>query len=470
MTLSRRMILATAGAVAATVALGSVATYVIVRHELRGQVDAELRGAQPAMVFARTAAPLKGDPKLGPTGPALALKLREAPPIGEARIALPATQFGEATGVAQLIRRDGERIRSLDTALPLPFSASSEAVRRGDRTEAVTDERLGGVHLRVLTTKTKAGDVLQVARSLTEVDHTLARLRWVLGGVVLGGIGLGALLGVAVARGTLKPVRRLSGAAEDVAATGDLDRRVPDTGRDELARLGGSFNAMLGALSASRAAQRQLVADASHELRTPLTSTRTNVELLARAPDLPAAERERVVGDVSGQLAELTVLVDDLMDLAREPDPADPAIEDVRLDLLVSDAVRRAERHASGRELRVDAEPSMVRGSVARLDRAVRNLLDNALKHSPPGTPVDIAVRDGAVEVRDHGAGIADDDLPHVFDRFYRADGARGLPGSGLGLAIVRQVAEAHGGTVRADNAPGGGARLRLALPASPSS
>jgi two-component system sensor histidine kinase MprB len=223
---------------------------------------------------------------------------------------------------------------------------------------------------------------------------------------------------------------------------------------------------MLAALESSRESQRQLVADASHELRTPLTSVRTNLELLARAPDLPDAERERIVVSVGAQVEELSVLVGDLVDLAR-PNGGDNGehLEDVRLDLLVSDAVARARSYASDRELTVDAEPCVVRGSRPRLYRAVRNLLDNAVKWSPPGAPIEISVRNGEVVVRDHGPGIADEDLPHVFDRFYRAPAARGLPGSGLGLAIVRQVAEAHGGSVAAESvADGGGARVSLHL------
>jgi two-component system sensor histidine kinase MprB len=192
---------------------------------------------------------------------------------------------------------------------------------------------------------------------------------------------------------------------------------------------------------------------------------RTNLELLARAPDLPEAERERIVVSVGGQVEELTVLVGDLVDLAR-PNGSDDGEEfqEVRLDLLVSEVVAGARSHAADREFTVDAAPCVVSGSPSRLHRAVRNLLDNAVKWSPPGAPIEIAVCDGEVVVRDHGPGIAGEDLPHVFDRFYRASSARGLPGSGLGLAIVRQVAEAHGGTVSAESVSEGGARLRLRL------
>jgi two-component system sensor histidine kinase MprB len=220
---------------------------------------------------------------------------------------------------------------------------------------------------------------------------------------------------------------------------------------------------MLEALSSSQQAQRQLVADASHELRTPLTSLRTNIEVLS-SDALPPEDRERLLADVVAQLSELTLLVSDLVDLARGDEPA-AVPEDVRLDLLVADAIERARRHAPDKTFFTELEPSLVEGVPGRLDRAVANLIDNAAKWSPAGGQIEVTVRGGEVSVRDHGPGIAESDLPHVFDRFYRAPAARGLPGSGLGLAIVRQVAESHGGTIVAERANGGGARMRLTLP-----
>jgi two-component system sensor histidine kinase MprB len=223
---------------------------------------------------------------------------------------------------------------------------------------------------------------------------------------------------------------------------------------------------MLAALEASRDAQRQLVADASHELRTPLTAIRANVELLERAPDLPPGERAAMLGSARGQLEDLTVLVGDLVDLARPGEKAADPPEELRLDELVASAVQRARRHAPATPFVLCAEPCVVRAGRERVVRAVGNLLDNAVKWSPPGAPVDVRVQDGEITVRDHGPGIAQVDLPHVFDRFYRAPSARGLPGSGLGLAIVKHVADAHRGTVSAEPAPGGGTLLRLTLPA----
>ena len=255
-----------------------------------------------------------------------------------------------------------------------------------------------------------------------------------------------------------------------MAATRDLSRRIDVTGTDEVARLAGRFNEMLGALEASRRAQRQLVADASHELRTPLTSLRTNIEVLARSDGMPAADRESLLRDLVSQLEDLTVLVGDLVDLAREEEQGGVALsaaagaEEVRLDAVVEQAVERARRHAPLLSFEADLEPVVVRGVPERLDRAVANMLDNAIKWSPAGKVVEVSVRESEVTVRDHGPGIDPADLPFVFDRFYRAPAARGVPGSGLGLAIVRQVAEAHGGTVTASRADGGGTVLRLRL------
>jgi two-component system sensor histidine kinase MprB len=309
------------------------------------------------------------------------------------------------------------------------------------------------------------GDVLQIARPLTDADNTLARLRWVLAAVMLGGVALAGGLGLLVSRAATRPLARLTGTAEQVTATGDLHHRIPAATDDEPGRLATAFNAMLAALESSRDAQRQLVADASHELRTPLTAIRANIELLEHAPDLPPAERAAMLESARGQLEDLTVLVGDLVDLARPGErPAEPP-EDLRLDSLVADAVDRARRHAPTTTFELTAEPCVVRARRARLVRAIGNLLDNAVKWSPPGEAVEVRVREGEVTVRDHGPGIAQGDLPHVFDRFYRAPSARGLPGSGLGLAIVKHVADAHRGAVSAEAAPGGGTLMRLTLP-----
>jgi two-component system sensor histidine kinase MprB len=220
---------------------------------------------------------------------------------------------------------------------------------------------------------------------------------------------------------------------------------------------------MLAALEEAARSQRQLVSDASHELRTPLTSLRTNIEVLARDRSMPADEREKLLHDVVAQLAEMTALVTELVELARgDSHPAES--EDVRLDLLVSEVVEKARREYPHVQFVSDLHPAELHGVRSTIARAVSNLLDNAAKWSPPGGRVDVAVDDGQVVVRDHGPGIDEDDLPYVFDRFYRAPAARKLPGSGLGLAIVKQVAEAHGGGVDAERTEDGGTQMRLRL------
>jgi two-component system, OmpR family, sensor histidine kinase MprB len=327
------------------------------------------------------------------------------------------------------------------------------------------DRHVAGVHVRVLTVPLEKGYALQIARPLAEVDSALGRIRRWLLLVALAGIGTAALLSLIVARAVLAPVRRLTQTAEDVTETRDLSRRIDESGsRDELSRLASTFNTMLAALEDSARAQRQLVSDASHELRTPLTSLRTNIEVLTRDDVLAPNEREHLLRDVAEQLLEMTALVSELVELARgdEP-PANP--EDVRLDLVAAEAIDRTKRNRPGVTFKPQLEETLVRGVPSTIERAVSNLLDNAAKWSPPGGEVDVVVRNGELAVRDRGPGIAAEDVPFIFDRFYRAPSARSMPGSGLGLAIVRQVADSHGGTISVEAAEGGGTRMRLCLP-----
>jgi two-component system sensor histidine kinase MprB len=343
----------------------------------------------------------------------------------------------------------------------------AKAVAAGHAKPGFSDAIVQNTHLRLFTQKAASGEAVQVFRPMTEVDHTLGNLKWILVVISLGGTGLAALLGRAVSRNATRPVQRLTETAEHVTHTRDLSARIPADERDELGRLAASFNTMLAALESSQQAQRQLVADASHELRTPLTSLRTNLELLRDGAALPPDERQAMLARSVAQIEELSVLVGDLVDLARDEDGETGADEEheARLDLIVAEEIGRAERHAPGRSFVCTLQPSLVRGAPDRVARAVRNLLDNALKWGPPEEPVEVTAIDGELHVRDHGPGIAADDLPFVFDRFYRAPDARGLPGSGLGLAIVRQVAETSGGQAWAEVAEGGGARLCLRLP-----
>jgi two-component system, OmpR family, sensor histidine kinase MprB len=309
------------------------------------------------------------------------------------------------------------------------------------------------------------GGALQIA-TLLNANSELEKLAGFLGVVALGGVLLAVVLGWLVARTALVPLNSLTDTVEDVAETTDVSRRLSPGGQDELGRLRRTFNRLLEALDSSRQAQSQLVLDASHELRTPLTSLRTNLEVIRRVDELSDEDRSILVDDVLVQLQELTDIVGDLAELARG-DQLPSASEPLRLDVLVSDAVAVQNTHGRARDVTFDlvAEPCWVEGHADRLGRAVDNLLDNARKWSPPGQTVSVACHDGTVVVRDHGPGISEADLPHIFDRFYRSPSARGLPGSGLGLAIVAQVVKEEGGTVAADNDPGGGARLSLRLP-----
>ena len=444
MSLRRRIAVTAAAAVAVAVALGSVAAYLVVRDTLRGQIDASLQRVPAPDIAGRFAV------RVPPPGVEPDVEPLQRPAV-----------FVQLVEGDRLLATGGDERRLGDPA-------QVRAVADGRRRAFFADDEVDGVHVRVYTRHVDAGVAMQLARPLTEVDGALADLRLGLGLVSIAGIALAAFLGRLATRHAVRPVTDLSEAAEHVARTRDLSRRIEaGEGGDELARLAASFNTMLEALDDSQRAQRRLVADASHELRTPLTSLRTNLEVLGSPRALPAADRERLRADLVAQLEELSELVGDLVELARDGEPSGEPLEPLRLDELVAAAVERGRRHAPEVHFAADLEPCVVTGERGRLDRAVANLLDNAAKWSPPGGTVEVALRDGELTVRDHGPGIAPEDLPHVFDRFYRAAAARGRAGSGLGLAIARHVAEGHGGVIAAEPAPGGGALLRLALPAS---
>jgi two-component system sensor histidine kinase MprB len=446
MSIRARLALGTAAAMAVVVLLASALVYVAVRDQLRGQVDDQLRERAEAVGPALTGRP---PPRAG--GPVDAGRIPTAPP-------------GRAGGLVQVVRADDAPGDGAPGRPTLPVDEAVLEVAAGAREGFLRDASYDGAGVRVLTAPLGPGHALQVALPLEDVEDTLGRLRWLLALVGVVGIGLAGLLAAAVARAGLAPVRRLDRTAEEVAHTGDLGRRIDVAGNDEVARLARTFNEMLSALEASQESQRRLVMDASHELRTPLTALRTNIEVLADGDGLETEARRRLLGDVTAQIEDLSRLVADVVSLARGAEAAEER-DDLRLDDLVRRCVDRARLHSAGLVFVLDARPTVVAGAAGQLERAVGNLLDNAAKWSPPGGTVEVSVRDGAVTVRDHGPGIDAQDLPHVFDRFYRAPAARRMPGSGLGLAIVRQAAEAHGGDVAAAAAPGGGALLTLRLP-----
>jgi two-component system sensor histidine kinase MprB len=434
-----RLTLVAAAAVALAVVAASAVVYVVVREELRSTVDDGLR--------------------------ATADDIAHEPPehVGRALFKIR-SEIGGAVAVPQVIQCGvGGSFRPSPDSVALPVNDRVRRLACRGNGKFFSDAHVEGSHVRLLNFAYPPGYAVQLARSLTDVDHTLGRIKTILFLIAAGGIALAAALGLAVSRAALAPVRRLTHATENVTQTGDLSERIEAGGRDELSRLASSFNAMLGALEESTRVQRQLVADASHELRTPLTSLRTNIEVLASERTLPAGERERLLTDVVEQLGEMTTLIAELIELARgEQHTAEP--EEVRLDIVAADAVERTRRNRPTVTFTTDLQESVVHGVPATIERAVANLLDNAAKWSPPDGNVEVAVRDGEVTVRDHGPGIDEEDLPYVFDRFYRAASARGMSGSGLGLAIVKQVAEAHGGQVVAERAEGGGTRMTLRL------
>ncbi len=473
MSFRRRITLAAALAVAVAVVLGSLLTYVLAANELRGQIDAQLRNRVDNLrVIERHPARRHGDRLLDALQGrgSSAAQLFESGPGNALSNVQP--RPNQVRGYQQLVGASGAVLfRSGAKNVTLPVDSRTRQLALGKGESFFRDATVQGLRLRILAEYFAPGRVVQFAQPLTEVDHLLSRLRLILVLIGLGGIALAALLGALVARAAVQPVKRLTRAAEHVAETQDLSRRISPAAEDEVGRLAVSFNAMLDALEhsmtaldASVKAQRQLVADASHELRTPVTSLRTNIEILQRAQAMDERDRERLLEDVVEQIQELTVLMNDLIDLARgEEQPV--YAEDVRLDLVVSEAIDRARRDSPATRLQVTLEPVLVNGLAPRLERAVANLIDNAIKYSPPGEVVEVELRAGELSVRDHGPGIPAEDLPHVFDRFYRGADARVRPGSGLGLAIVRQVVAQHRGTVAAEQAPGGGTLMRVRIP-----
>ena len=441
----RTRIAAVAGvAVAVTVLAAAVVVYVSVRSDLRNEVERSL------VERARTVLE-RGGGGPGPGGPR-----------GRFGRPSPGERFGGAAGYVQLVTGDGRVLRPPGESIDLAVSGDARRIAASGG-QGFEDADVDGVHLRVFTVGVGRGGAVQAARPLTEVDAVLRRVLTLLVFVSLAGVGLAALLGAAVARTALAPIARFTRRTEELAGRLDLSERMEVAREDELGRLAASFNTTLDALEASVEAQRQLVADASHELRTPIASLRANIQTLEHGDRLPAHELAALRADIVSELDELTALVGDVVELARGTRPGGET-DDVRLDELVRSLVERAERRGD-KVLHWHAElaPVVVRGDQARIARAVSNLIDNARKWSPSGGRVDVRVQpDGVVLVRDHGPGFAAEDLGQVFDRFYRAAEARGMPGSGLGLAIVRQTAEAHGGWARAANAEGGGAELRV--------
>ena len=468
MTLRTRIAAVAGVAVAAAVLVAAAAIYVGVRGQLRSQIDDALRAQAirfgPGLDTGRGE---RGGPG-GPRGQDARGRPRLPPPVLPRPPALPGARFGGAEGFVQIVRPDGTAIGPPGEMATLPVTPAAMAVARSGRGRRLSDVDAGGTPVRVLTIGAGAAGALQLARPLDEVRAQLHRVLLVLVIVGLAGSALAVALGAAVARAALRPIARFTAETESLAADPDLSRRIDGAGgRDELARLAASFNATLDALERSVDAQRQLVADAGHELRTPIASLRANIQTLQEADRLSAEDRAGLRDDIVEELDALTALVGDVVELARGARTVEEA-DDVRLDRLVEAVAERARRRAGdGVRIALELEPCVVAGRPEQIGRAVSNLLDNAVRWSPPGGTVDVRLQGGELIVRDRGPGFAAEDLPRVFERFYRAAAARGMAGSGLGLAIVRQAAEAHGGTVTAERGHPTGTVLRLRLPAA---
>lgn len=462
---SRISILVTV-AVGISVTLAAVATYVAVSAELNAQVNDNLQNA--VSLAPRPEANFFGvlDP-----GPYESFQFR----TGD-RVQVIGTDSNQHEVVASIAQstcatpRGATVCENIMEKKFFPVTAQAQRVFSSNVQNLQVVQTLkasDGNYYRVCTVN-EGSLTVQIGYPMATTDRTLDFLRLMLLLVVLGGIGLAMALGWAVGRATMKPVEGLTLAAEHVAETQDLSATIDDNGNDELARLARSFNAMLAALSASRLRQAHLVSDAGHELRTPLTSLRTNIEVLMRNRDLAGPDREELLYDVNAQVQELSNLVGDLVDLAREDEKPDAEPELLPLDELVQRAVERARRRAMSIHFQVTLQPGVVRGHSALLERAVMNVLDNAAKWSPTGGTVTVSLHADTwwhLVVSDQGPGIAPDDLPHIFERFYRAASARSLPGSGLGLAIVQRVVTSQSGTVNVLAPVGKGTRVEIALP-----
>ena len=432
------MTLFIAAAVAVAAIGASVAMYLVVQDQLITQVDKNLQAAASGPI--RDSGPFRRGP-------------------GDQIVSNRPEVFGQIINASgTVVQGDG------GYSIPTLVTAQVKDVAAGKAPDFFATAMVGDARYEIYV-KPIQGGAIQVVQQLAPIDAALAQTRLLLIAFAAGAILLAAALGTLIGRAALAPVKRLTATVEEVTRTRDLSRRVAAQGRDELSRLGTSFDAMLGQLETSLRSQRQLVADASHELRTPLTSLRTNLELLERGQPTDPVERQQLLGDLVSQIERLTTLVGDLIEVARDEETPMP-FEELQLDEVVHEVVDDVSFRYPKVRFNVNSAPSSIKGVKVRVARAITNLLDNAAKYSPPGSTVDVAVANGEISVRDHGPGVSAEDATRVFDRFWRSNDARHLPGSGLGLSIVKDVAESHGGSVTLERPidGGGGARFRLRL------
>lgn len=448
MSLRLRVALAAAVAVLVAILVSSIALYFGVRQHLYDQVDASLSKVSQV------------------PGPQPLRALERALEAGLPSAAVKAA--GGQEGYLQFVDASGRVVAHLGTGL-LPATAAVRSVARGERSEVFFNANVAGSPVRIYAFYLGDGTAFEIGHNLDDVTSALHDLVVVSAVVTAGGVALAILIGGLVAFAALRPVRRLSAAVRAVAATGELSHHVEVSGHDELAQMAAGFNAMLDALDESLGRQRRLVADASHVLRTPLATVRTNVEVLRRADELDSDDRAQLIRDTVTQIAELTRLVNNLIELARGEEEQG-AFGAVRLDELVASVVSEAQRNYPSVRFELSTVPSIVWGSPDRLAKALGNLVDNAAKWTKPSMPVEVTAGNRSVTVRDHGPGIDPADVSRIFDRFYRSLSARGIPGSGLGLAIAKQAVEAHGGHIEVRNALGGGAEFVVWFPEPPGS
>jgi len=370
----------------------------------------------------------------------------------------------ESDAEVQIVGREGDTVSTSGVGLPFEAIDAPFLQRRG--IALVRTVEVEGESYRMVTRHVEGGGAVQVARSLTSTNAILGQVRAELLPVALAMSGLAGLIGWAIAQQTTKPLRKLTRTVETVTATEDLSTPIALDRTDEIGRLSEEFDSMLKTLGASRDQQQRLVQDAAHELRTPLTSVRANIDFLERAADLPVDDRQSTLASIKAELAELSSVLAEVVELATE---SRGAANFQRLDLAgVAEAALAQFGLRSDREVFRDLTPSTVLGDRASLVRAAQNLIGNADKYSPAGLAITVGVLDGSLWVSDQGPGIDVADRTRVFDRFYRSDRDRSAPGSGLGLAIVAKAALEHGGTAWVSDASTGGAKVGFTLTEAP--
>ena len=368
--------------------------------------------------------------------------------------------LSQPDAASQLLDGRGEIIFSWPIEIPIDPIDLEAATRGGGKIQPrqrFHDKNINGIHYRVLSKEVRPEGLLQTARNLSEVDAALGGIKNRI--LIFGGSGilLSSVIAWLFASSFLRPVVRLTKAAEKVAKTQDLVAFIDvGEGDSEINRLAESFNIMLEALATSREQQRRLVEDASHELRTPLTSLRTNIEVLLRSPTMKPTQQAEILADAKIEIEELGVLVVELVELATATSKHEEPFAKGDIGEVVGEVVYRFRRRTA-RDISIAIAGDNIREiRIAGIDRAVGNLIENAIKFSPEGLDIEVQVQDGRVTVRDYGPGVSEEDKPRVFDRFFRATNTRSMSGSGLGLSIVSEIIRGHGGEVFVEDPPDG--------------